>query len=168
MKRGKYTSIFDRIQFGGHREQQCTEYASIHFLASNRRVFVPSGCHCGLAQSCVPISSNGYSSFVLKFTVCHLFLSPSQFSLTYNNNNNNNRIQTHNLRFLTIFSLCRKLSPTRTLKWAGCNCVQIMCNTSSAYHMQHVVLHATWYKGTAQLLSLTEFKSHLFELYFIG
>ena len=47
------------------------------------------------------------------------------------------------------------------------NCVQITCNTSSAYHVQHV-LRVTWYKGTAQLLSLTEFKSHVFELYFIG
>ena len=27
---------------------------------------------------------------------------------------------------------------------------------------------ATWYKGTAQLLSLTEFILHLFQLYFIG
>ena len=43
-----------------------------------------------------------------------------------------------------------------------------MCNTSSAYHVQHVMLHATWYVGTAQLLSLTELKSHLFELYFVG
>ena len=34
--------------------------------------------------------------------------------------------------------------------------------------MQHVVLRATWYEGTAQLLSLTEFKLHLFQLYFIG
>ena len=31
-----------------------------------------------------------------------------------------------------------------------------------------VMLGATWYEGTAQLLSLTELKSHLFELYFIG
>ena len=44
----------------------------------------------------------------------------------------------------------------------------IMCNTLSTYHKQHDVLCATWYKGTAQLLSLTECKSHLFELYFIG
>ena len=29
-------------------------------------------------------------------------------------------------------------------------------------------LCATWYEGTAQLLSLTEFKSYLFDLYFIG
>ena len=35
-----------------------------------------------------------------------------------------------------------------------------MCNILTAYHVQHVVLHATWYKGTAQLLSLTELKSH--------
>ena len=59
-------------------------------------------------------------------------------------------------------------SPTCTLKWPGHNRVQITCNTSGAYHVQHVVLHATWYEGTAQLLSLTELKSHLFELYFIG
>ena len=37
--------------------------------------------------------------------------------------------------------------------------MQITCNTSSAYHVQHGVLRATWYKGTAQLVSLTEFKS---------
>ena len=43
----------------------------------------------------------------------------------------------------------------------------IVCK-SSAYHVQHVVLRATWYEGTAQLLSLTECKSHLFELYFNG
>ena len=34
--------------------------------------------------------------------------------------------------------------------------------------MQHVVLRATRNEGTAQLLSLTELKSHLFELYFVG
>ena len=46
--------------------------------------------------------------------------------------------------------------------------VQITCNTSSVYHVQHVVLRATWYEGTAQLLNLTEFKSNLFELHFVG
>ena len=51
-----------------------------------------------------------------------------------------------------------ELSPTRTLKWPGRIRVQIMCNTSSAYHMQHVVQRATWYEGTAQLLNLTEFE----------
>ena len=47
---------------------------------------------------------------------------------------------------------------------------------SCANHVQHierishasVMLRATWYEGTAQLLSLTELKSHLLELYFIG
>ena len=33
--------------------------------------------------------------------------------------------------------------------------------------LPHVEISATWYEGTAQLLSLTELKSHLFELYFI-
>ena len=66
------------------------------------------------------------------------------------------------VRFFAIFSLRRKLSPTRTFKWPEHNCVQIMCNTLRAYHMHHVVLCATQYEGTAQLLSLTEFKLHLF------
>ena len=43
-------------------------------------------------------------------------------------------------------------------------------------HVQHierlsrasVMLRATWYEGTAQLLSLTELKSHLFELYLVS
>ena len=70
--------------------------------------------------------------------------------------------------FFTISSQRRELSPTRTLKWPRRNRVQITCNTLSAYHMQHVVLRATWYEGTAELLSLTELKSLLFELYFVG
>ena len=70
--------------------------------------------------------------------------------------------------YFTISSQCSRLSPTRTLKWPRCNRVQIMCNTLSAYHMQHVVLRATWYVGTAQLSSLTELKSHLFKPYFVG
>ena len=43
--------------------------------------------------------------------------------------------------FFTVSSLCRKLSPTGLLKWPGCNCVQITCNTSGAHHVQHVVCH---------------------------
>ena len=90
-----------------------------------------------------------------------------------NNNNNNNNDdddddddddsnERRNSRFFTFPSLRRELSPTRTLKWPGHNRVQITCNTSSAYHVQHVALRATWYEGTAQLLSLTEFKSHFY------
>ena len=81
------------------------------------------------------------------------------------NNNNNKRIQRRNSRFFTISSLRRELSPTRTRMWPERSRVQITCNSSNAYHVQHVVLHATWYEGTAQLLSLTELKSHLFEIY---
>ena len=53
---------------------------------------------------------------------------------------NNNHIQRRNSRFFTISSLCHEPSPTRTHKWLGCNRVQIMCNTFSAYHVQHVVI----------------------------
>ena len=67
--------------------------------------------------------------------------------------------------FFTISSLRRELSPARTLKWPGRNRVQITCNTLGAHHAQHVVLRDTWYERTAHLLSLTAFKSHLFELY---
>ena len=52
-------------------------------------------------------------------------------------------------------------SPTRTLKWPGRNHAQITCNTSCAYHMQHVVFRASRYEGRAQVLGLTEFKLHL-------
>ena len=58
--------------------------------------------------------------------------------------NNNNHIQRRK-----IFD---ELSPARTLKWPEHNHVQIMRNTLSAYNVQHVVLCATWYEGTAQLL----------------
>ena len=46
---------------------------------------------------------------------------------------------------------------------------------SCANHVQHIerlsratTLCATWHEGTAELLSLTEFKSHLVQPYFIG
>ena len=105
-------------------------------------------------------------------------------------NNNNNRFERGSPRFFTISSLCRELSPTHMLKRLGRNWVQIMCSTSNTYHMLHQtpitccikhlshvasntyhMLHqtlitcnmscATWYEGTAQLLSLTEFELHL-------
>ena len=62
--------------------------------------------------------------------------------LEIHNNNNNNRIQRCNSRFFTISSLCCEPSPTRTLKWPGRKRVQITYNTSSAYHVQHIVLIA--------------------------
>ena len=70
------------------------------------------------------------------------------------------------IEIFTISSMRRELSPTRTLKWSGRNHVQITCNTSSVYHAKHAVCHF-WYVGIVQLLSLTELKSHLFNLYFI-
>ena len=114
-----------------------------------------SFCHC-VKGKCVA------SRFVCGRMV------PVQNKIKTNNNNNNNCIQRRNSRLFTISSQRRQPFPTRTLKWPGRNRVQITCNTSSAYHVQHVLLRATWYEGTAQLLSLTELKSNLFELYFIG
>ena len=95
-------------------------------------------------------------------------------SKTHNNNKKKkkkkkNRTQRPHTRFFfRISSLRHELSPTRTLKWPGRKCVQITCNTSSAYHVQHVVLRATRYEGTAQLLRLADLKSHLYKLCFTG
>ena len=110
--------------------------------------------------------------------VSHVSIWPSQvtgcdrgvmtLSVQRSHDDNNNHIQRHNSRFLRISSLCRELSPTCMLKWPGRNHVQIISNTESAYHGQNVALRAMWYERTAQLLSLTELKLHLFELYFIG
>ena len=58
-----------------------------------------------------------------------------------NNHNNNHRIEKCDLRFFTISSLRRELSPTRTLKWPERNRVQITCKTSSAYHVQPAVCY---------------------------
>ena len=52
------------------------------------------------------------------------------------NNNSNECVST--VWMFTISSLLCELSPARTLKWLGCHYVQIMCNISSAYHVQHV------------------------------
>ena len=68
--------------------------------------------------------------------------------------------------FFTISPLRRKLSRTHKLQWPGSNHVQVMYNTSIAYHVQHMS-PAMRYEWTAHLLSLTdvtEFKSHLFQL----
>ena len=40
--------------------------------------------------------------------------------------------------FYSISSLRRELSPTCTLKWPQRNRMQITCNSSNAYHVQHV------------------------------
>ena len=61
-------------------------------------------------------------------------LSPWIFFFFFNNNNN--CIQWRYSRCFTISSQRRELSPIRTLKWPGCNRVQITCNTSNAYHVQ--------------------------------
>ena len=61
---------------------------------------------------CCPLSFSLLLSFVL--TICCPLFLPSATT-----------------RFCLLWSL----------KWPGCNRVQITCNTSSAYHVQHVVCH---------------------------
>ena len=77
-----------------------------------------------------------------------------------NDNDNNNDIERRTPRFLTISSLRREVSNTYTpVARASVEC------KSRATHRALItcsVSCATWYKGTAQLLSLTEVKSHSF------
>ena len=54
-----------------------------------------------------------------------------------------------NLRLLTVASLRREQSPTRTLKLPGRSRVQITCNTSGASRVQFAACHVVG--GTAQL-----------------
>ena len=114
----------------------------------------------------------GYSGGIHRYAalmgnVCHQPVKP-HCSCRYNNNNNNNNncIERCNSKFLP--------SPH-----CDVNCLQHVCSSdpgaivckSRAIHWAFIVcnmLYATWYKGTAQLLSLTEFKSPFFLLYFIG
>ena len=72
-----------------------------------------------------------------------------------NSNNNNNLIQ--KAQFEIFYNL---LTAPRTISnmYAQVARVQITCNLSSACHVQHVVVRATLYEGTTELLSLTEFK----------
>ena len=82
---------------------------------------------------------------------------------------NNNPIQRRYSRFFfyNLLTAPRTVSNTHA---------QVARAQSCANHLQRierlsrasVMLRATWYEGTAQLLSLTELKSHLFELYFVG
>ena len=65
------------------------------------------------------------------------------------NNNGDTYIERRNLRFFTISSLPRELSPTQTLKWPRCNGVQITCNILSAYHVQLIVCHMVGRDGLA-------------------
>ena len=44
----------------------------------------------------------------------------------------------------------------------------IVCKSHATHRALITCNMVTWYEGTAQLLSLTKLKSHLFELYFIG
>ena len=86
-----------------------------------------------------------------------------------NNNNNNNRTERRNSRVLTISSLHRELSPARTLKWPGrnhvqINRVQIMCNTSSAFHMQFVVGWLLNVPATCKCISGTDLHRQFYVL----
>ena len=98
-------------------------------------------------------------------------VGPSQLWWEISNNNSNNDdnndcIERHNSRFLqsphcTINSLqhvCWSSQGTTVCKSHATHLMPMMCS----------MLCATWYEGTVQLLSLAEFRSHLFLIYSVG
>ena len=91
---------------------------------------------CSLSDLQIPI----YSTLLCIALHCLSLLKKKQ-SLFPKKKKKKNCIQRRSSRLFTIFSLCRVLSPTLTLKWPRHNRVKITCNTSSAYHVQHVVCH---------------------------
>ena len=79
--------------------------------------------------------------------------------------NSNNRIQRRNSRFWQS----PHCAANRLQHYAQAARVQSYANhVQHIERLSHATCCATWCEGIAQLLSLTELKSHLFELYFIG
>ena len=71
-----------------------------------------------------------------------------------------NRIERRNSRFFTLLTAPRTISDTHAQVARAQSCAK-----PRATHRAHITcntLRATWNEGTAQLLSLTELKSHLF------
>ena len=109
------------------------------------------------------------SAFLARSTeqIPALWLDNNKINNNNNNNDNNNCIERHHSRFLQ--------SPH-----CAANCFQhVHSNGPGAVECKSCATHralitcnmwcAMWYKGTAQLwINLTELKSHLFWLYFIG
>ena len=86
--------------------------------------------------------------------------------LNNNDNSNNDDDDTgrRDSRFLTIFSLGRELSSTRTLRWPGCDCVQITCNAPGTYHVQQTVCHVV--RRDSSAIKFDRAEQHLFQLCF--
>ena len=108
------------------------------------------------------------SSFTAARSFLLFCLLHNQVIHNNNNNNNNNRIQRRYSRF--FYNL---LTAPRTVSNTFAQVAQVQLCANHVQHIERlsrasVMLRATWYEGTAQLLSLTELKSHLVELYFIG
>ena len=77
----------------------------------------------------------------------------------------NSHTLSHILTYFEIFTLST-LSPTGTLKWPGRNGVQITCNTSDTYHVQHTVCRVVWRNSSAMKFDRVEITFLL--LYSIG
>ena len=83
-----------------------------------------------------------------------------------NNDNNDNHTERRKSRFLQSAHCA-----TNSLQHVRSSGQGVIVCKSRATYRAFITCNlscATWYDGTAQLISLTEFKSHLFELYFIG
>ena len=121
-----------------HLKQFCmkchTEALYMHNAVKRQKVSYFVQCSVKAKQANIGPPTHTYTCYPNTKQQCLWLLLILYHS--YYNNNNNNRIQRRYSRFFTISSQRRELSSTHTLKWSGRNHVQIMCNTSSAYHVQ--------------------------------
>ena len=109
---------------------------------------------CTLSESAVRMGQSSLIYYCQKNWHC----------LTYLINNKNNRIERGNLRFLQsphCTANCFQHVPS-----SGPGAIMPKSHATRRAHITCNLLCATWYEGRAQLLSLTKFKSHLFELLF--
>ena len=113
-----------------------------------------TGSHC--LSVCLPLPLSLSCSLLVSLYFCCCWC----------NRNNNDCIGRFNLRFLqSLHCTTNYLQHIRS-----CDQGAVVCKSRAA-HWALITCSmscATWCKGTAQLLSLTQFKLHLSGLYFIG
>ena len=94
------------------------------------------------------------------YVALYAFCGSVKINDNNDNNNNNNDIERRSSRFFAVSSLCSELSPAHTLTGQGAFVCKLFVT-----HWALITFNiscATWYGETAQLLSLTELKLHLY------
>ena len=139
--------------------------------ASNRQQHLPydrrytTACLVLSVFVCLGLSFLFFFIIITTTTIIIIITTTTMIIIKHNNNNNDNNNNSKVQFEISLQSPHCAANRLQHVRSSGSGA--IVC-TYSGYHVQSVVLSTTWYEGTAQLLSLTELKSHLYELYFNG